>query len=67
VADKPGLTLTGATIGTPAYMSPEQCDAQPVTGATDQYSLGVTAYEALTGKPPFVDTAVRTSDEADDR
>ena len=53
VADKPGLTLTGATIGTPTYMSPEQCDAQPVTGASDQYSLGVTAYEALTGKPPF--------------
>ena len=53
VADKPGLTLTGATIGTPTYMSPEQCDAQPVTGSSDQYSLGVTAYEALTGKPPF--------------
>ena len=53
VADKPGLTLTGATIGTPTYMSPEQCDAQAVTGATDQYSLGVTAFEALTGKPPF--------------
>ncbi len=53
VADRPGLTLTGATIGTPTYMSPEQCDAQPVTGASDQYSLGVTAFEMLTGKPPF--------------
>ena len=53
VADRPGLTLTGATIGTPTYMSPEQCGAEPVTGATDQYSLGVTAFEMLTGAPPF--------------
>ena len=53
VADKQGLTLTGTTIGTPTYMSPEQCDAQPLTGASDQYSLGVTAFEMLTGRPPF--------------
>lgn len=53
VADRPGLTMTGATIGTPTYMSPEQCDAQALTGASDQYSLGVTAYEMLAGKPPF--------------
>lgn len=53
VSDRPGLTMTGATIGTPTYMSPEQCDAHSVTGASDQYSLGVTAYEMLTGKPPF--------------
>ena len=53
VADRPGLTLTGTTIGTPTYMSPEQCDAQPLTGASDQYSLGVTAFEMLTGRPPF--------------
>ena len=53
VADRPGLTMTGATIGTPTYMSPEQCDAEPLTGASDQYSLGVTAFEMLTGRPPF--------------
>jgi len=48
-----GLTLTGVTVGTPTYMSPEQCAMEEVTGASDQYSLGVVAYEMLTGKPLF--------------
>ncbi len=53
VEEKPGFTMTGAVIGTPAYMSPEQCLGKPVTGASDQYSLGVMAFEMLTGTTPF--------------
>ncbi|HEV8125726.1 MAG TPA: protein kinase [Gemmatimonadales bacterium] len=60
VADKQGLTMTGATIGTPTYMSPEQCNALPLTGASDQYSLGIMAYEMLTGRPPFDADSVMT-------
>ena len=53
VRESQGLTMTGATIGTPTYMSPEQCSAKEITGATDQYSLGIAAYEMLAGKVPF--------------
>ena len=53
VVQAEGLTMTGVTVGTPTYMSPEQCDARDVTGASDQYSLGVVAYEMLTGRLPF--------------
>jgi serine/threonine protein kinase len=53
VSESQGLTMTGMTVGTPTYMSPEQCMAQEVTGASDQYSLGVVAYEMITGRPPF--------------
>ena len=57
VSDDHGLTSTGMAIGTPTYMSPEQATADSVTGASDQYSLGVVAFEMLTGRPPFTATS----------
>jgi len=53
VAREPSLTQVGATVGTPPYMSPEQCQSKDVTAASDQYSLGIVLYEMLTGEPPF--------------
>ncbi|MGE0442930.1 MAG: protein kinase [Gemmatimonadales bacterium] len=47
-------TQTGATLGTVPYMSPEQCYAKAVGTQSDQYSLGVVAFEMLTGQPPFL-------------
>lgn len=47
------LTLDGLTPGTPIYMSPEQATGKNIAAPCDMYSLGVIAYEALTGDPPF--------------
>ncbi|WP_406010907.1 serine/threonine protein kinase [Streptomyces sp. NBC_00637] len=48
------LTATGMTVGTPAYLSPEQLTGRPVDGRSDQYSTGCLLYELLTGRPPFL-------------
>ena len=48
------LTQTGGALGTPGYMSPEQCYGRQLDGRSDQYALAVVAYECLAGTPPFV-------------
>ncbi|HSE52607.1 MAG TPA: protein kinase, partial [Gemmatimonadales bacterium] len=58
VQETEGLTQTGMAVGTPTYMSPEQCGGGPITGASDQYALGVVAYEMLAGRAPFTSSGM---------
>ncbi|HET9517990.1 MAG TPA: serine/threonine-protein kinase, partial [Actinoplanes sp.] len=51
--DATRLTASGAILGTPSYISPEQVLGQPVGTLTDVYALGLTAYECLAGHKPF--------------
>lgn len=50
------LTQTGQVLGTPYFMSPEQCEGKPVDHRSDIYSLGATYYSLLTGKNPYEDS-----------
>ncbi len=53
VADQVSLTSTGQVMGTVQYLAPEQATGKGASPATDLYSLGIVAYEALVGKRPF--------------
>jgi serine/threonine protein kinase len=52
-----GLTRVGSILGTPLYMSPEQCRSDQLDWRTDIYSIGVIAYQMLAGAPPFTGAA----------
>ena len=53
IVESPGYTLVGTVLGTPTYMSPEQCMALEVGPPSDQYALGIVAYQMLAGHAPF--------------
>ena len=55
-ADVGHLTVTGASIGTPEYMSPEQAKGEPIDGRSDIYSLGAVLYAMICGEAPFTAT-----------
>ena len=56
IDDPAGLTATNMAVGTMAYAAPEQLRGEPLDGRTDQYALACTAFDLLTGGPPYVDS-----------
>ncbi|MES2857862.1 MAG: protein kinase [Pseudomonadota bacterium] len=57
----PGLTATGAVVGTAEYLSPEQARGATVDSRSDLYALGLVLYEMLVGKPPFSGATIAES------
>jgi serine/threonine-protein kinase len=53
LADKESMTVTGQLLGSPAYMSPEHVEGQPLDARTDVFAVGVLAYQLATGELPF--------------
>jgi serine/threonine-protein kinase len=59
---QPRLTEDGMTMGSPLYMSPEQIEGKPLDARSDIYSLGVTCFQILAGRPPFeADTSMNVA------
>ena len=56
IDDPSGLTATNMAVGTMAYAAPEQLRGEALDGRTDQYALACTAFDLLTGAPPYVDS-----------
>lgn len=56
IDDSAGLTADNTTVGTVAYVSPEQLRGEPVDGRADQYALACTVFHLLAGRPPYVHT-----------
>ncbi len=55
------VTASGELIGTPGYLAPERAEGEQATPASDMYSLGMVAYECLSGAPPFRGTALEVA------